>query len=96
MRHTVVVQLSADPQRRAEVARHLREDVVPWARSRPGFVSGQWLLSADGGRAGGVLVFESAEFAEQAAQGPRGNPRDEARAWNIDSVEVYEQVAEAP
>lgn len=92
--HTVVVWLSADPARRTEVVRHLREDVLPWARSRPGFVSGQWLLSADGHRGGGVMVFESAEAAEQAVQGPRGSPRDDARAWNIDHVEIYEQVAE--
>lgn len=39
--------------------------------------------------------FESAEAAEQAAEAPRNYARDDARAWNIESVELYEQVAAA-
>lgn len=93
--HTVMVRMSTDPARREDVVRHLRDDVVGWVKSRPGFVSGQWLLSADGGAGGGVIVFDSADAAEQAAEGPRRYTRDEARAWNVDSVEVYEQVAAA-
>jgi hypothetical protein len=93
--HTVVVRMSTDPSRRADVVRHLRDDIVGWARTRPGFVSGQWLLAADGQHGGGVIVFDSAEAAESAARAPRDYGRDEARAWNIDSVEIYEQVAAA-
>jgi hypothetical protein len=91
--HTVVVRMSTDPGRRTDVIRHLRDDVVPWARSRPGFVSAQWLLSADGTEGRGVIVFDSAEAAERAAEAPRTYIRDEGRPWNIEGVEVYEQVA---
>jgi hypothetical protein len=93
--HTIVVRMAADPSRTEDVVRHIRDDVVGWARSRPGFVSGQWLLATDGLRGLGVIVFDSADTAEQAAAGPRNYTRDEARAWNVDSVEVYEQVAAA-
>jgi quinol monooxygenase YgiN len=46
--YTMVVQMSTDPSRVEQVARHLREDVVKFAKQQPGFVSGQWLRSADG------------------------------------------------
>ena len=93
--HTVVVKMSADPSRRDDVARHLREDVVPWARSQPGFVSGQWHMAPDGGAGGGVMLFDSADAAEQAAQAPRDYPRDAGRAWNVEQVDVYEQLVTA-
>lgn len=48
--HTMVVRMSIDPERADEAARHLREDVVAWARQQPGFVNGQWLRSPDGER----------------------------------------------
>jgi len=41
--HTIVVRMSIDPDRADEATRHLREDVVAWARQQPGFVNGQWL-----------------------------------------------------
>ena len=93
--HTMLVRMSTDPGHREDVVAHLRDDIVPWARSRPGFVSGQWLLTADGTEGSGVVVFDSAEAAERAAEGPRTYARDDARAWNIESVAVYEQVAAA-
>ena len=48
--HTMVVRMSIDPERADEAARHLREDVVAWARQQPGFVNGQWLRSPTGAR----------------------------------------------
>ena len=93
--HTMVVRMSIDPPRVEEFARHLREDIVGWAKSQPGFLSGQWLRSADGSDGMGVVVFESEDAAEAAAKGPRNFPGDEARAWNIEGVIVYEQLASA-
>lgn len=93
--HTLVVQMSTDPSRVDEVETHLREDVVPWARRQSGFVAGQWLRTTDGRKAVGVVVFASEEAANAAAGGPRNYQRDEARAWNIDSVKVLEQVTSA-
>ena len=93
--HTLVVQMSLDPARPEEAARHLREDVAGWAKRQPGFVTGQWLSSPDGRAGMGVVVFTSEDAAVAAAQGPRGYQRDDDRAWNIEGVTVYHQLATA-
>ena len=93
--HTMVVQMSIDPSRTDVVTRHLREDIVNWARQQPGFVSGQWLLGSGQTRGLGVVVFASEDAATAAAQGPRSFPRDEGRAWNVEDVTVYQQVTSA-
>ena len=61
--YMMVVQMSTDPSRAEQVARHLREDVVEFAKQQPGFVSGQWLRSTDGSEGMGVVVFASEEAA---------------------------------
>lgn len=93
--HTMVVHMSIDPSRAETVARHLREDIVSWARQQPGFVSGQWLLNPGNKQGMGVVVFSSEDAATTAARGPRSFPRDEARAWNVENVTVYDQVTSA-
>jgi hypothetical protein len=93
--HTLVVQMSTDPSRVEEVARHFREDVAGWAERQPGFVTGQWLGSPDARAGIGVVVFDSEDAANRAAQGPRSHRRDDGRAWNIEAVTVYEQLASA-
>ena len=93
--HTMVVQMSIDPLRTDVVTRHLREDIVSWARQQPGFVSGQWLLGPGQTHGMGVVVFASEDAATAATQGPRGLPRDEGRAWNVEDVTIYQQVTSA-
>ena len=93
--HTIVVHMSIDPARADVVAGHLRADIVSWARQQPGFVSGQWLLDPGSRQGLGVVVFSSEEEATVAARGPRAFPRDDARAWNVEDVTVYEQVTSA-
>jgi len=93
--HTMMVRMSIDPERTDEAARHLREDVVAWARQQPGFVNGQWLRSPDGSEGIGVVVFASPDAAASAARGPRSYPRDGSRAWNVKDVTVYEQLTSA-
>ena len=93
--HTMVVRMSIDPARAEEAARHLREDVVGWARQQPGFVNGQWLRSPDGTEGIGVVVFASGNAAASAARGPRSYSRDASRARNVESVTVYEQLTSA-
>jgi hypothetical protein len=93
--HTMVVRMSIDPARADEAARHLREDVVGWARQQPGFVNGQWLRSPEGTEGIGVVVFASPDAAASAARGPRSYLRDDGRAWNVENVTVYEQLVSA-
>jgi hypothetical protein len=93
--HTLVVKLTTDPTRSDEVSRHLREDATAWAKRQPGFVSGEWLLSDTQESGLGLVSFDSAEAASRAAAGPQGNSHVDQRAWNIDSVTVYGQVASA-
>jgi len=93
--NTLVVTLKLDASRAEEIDRHLREDVASWAKRQPGFVSGQWLRLLGGDRGMGVVVFESEEQANAAAQGPRSQGPVEGRAWNTESVAVYELVAQA-
>jgi hypothetical protein len=90
--HTMVVHMSIDPSRAEVVARHLREDIVSWATQQPGFVSGQWLLDPGSKQGIGIVAFSSQDAATTAAHGPRSFPRDDARAWNVEDVTVYEQI----
>jgi hypothetical protein len=92
---TLLVTMSLDPDRLELVHRHLREDVVGWATKQPGFVHGHWYSSQDRARGFGVIVFDSEHAAADAAQGPRRYVRDESRAWNIESVDVLDVVAQA-
>jgi hypothetical protein len=92
---TMVGTMTLDVARSDEVDRHFREDVAPWATRQPGFLSGQWLRLPDGAQGFGIVVFDSKEHADAAAIGPRSAPRVEGRAWNTDSVEVFDQVTDA-
>jgi hypothetical protein len=93
--HTMVVTMTLDAARSDEVDRHFREDVAPWASRQPGFVSGQWLRLSGGAQGFGIVVFDSQEHADAAAIGPRSAPSVEGRAWNTDSVVVFDQVVRA-
>jgi hypothetical protein len=93
--NTMVVTMTLDAARSDEVDRHFREDVAPWASRQPGFVSGQWLRLSGGAQGFGIVVFDSQEHADAAAIGPRSAPSVEGRAWNTDSVVVFDQVVRA-
>jgi hypothetical protein len=93
--HTLVVRMSIDPLRRDDTIRHLQRDVTVWATRQPGFVSGQWLCNPDSTHALGIVTFQTKTDADAAASGPRTNHRDDARAWNIDAADIYDQVARA-
>lgn len=93
--HTMLVQMSVDPSRADQVVRHLREDIVAWAKAQPEFVSGQWLLNDDRTCGLGIVVFASEDAAAAAAAGPRSFPRDDKRAWNVDEVRLFKHVASA-
>jgi hypothetical protein len=93
--HTLVVSMATDPDRATDVSTHLRNDVKTWAIEQRGFVSGEWFLSQEGDAGMGLVVFDSAEAATQAAAGPKRHVHDDNRAWNITAVTIYESVATA-
>ena len=93
--HTLVVRMSRDPLRRDDTIRHLQRDVTVWATGQPGFLSGQWLCSPDSTHALSIVTFQTKTDADAAASGPRANQRGDARAWNIDAADIYDQVARA-
>ncbi len=93
--YAMVVRMSLDPDRRSDVIAHLRRDVVGFACGLPGFVSGQWFCSTDGVDGLGVVLFDAEADVVAAARGPRATQHDVERAWNIENVQVFEQVARA-
>ena len=93
--HAVIVRMQLDPDRTGDVDRHLRDDVLPWARAQRGFVGGRWLRSDDGTSGTGVILFRSATAASDAAAGPRAAAYPPGNAWIIAAVEVCSVVAEA-
>jgi hypothetical protein len=93
--NVMLVSLKLDPSRIEEVDRHLREDVVSWATRQTGFVSGQWLRRVDGQQGLGLVVFATEDQANAAADGPRSQPSLQGRAWNTESVAIFELVVQA-
>ena len=96
--YTMIVEMSLDKDRSADVLRHFEDEVAPWAQQQAGFVSGPWLLSQDEERGMGIVIFETEEAAEAAAAGPRqyvSETRSPDRAWCIRQVTVFEQVRTA-
>lgn len=90
--HAVVVRVSIGDFESAQ--KGLREQVVPRASQAPGFVAGYWTRSDDGHNGLSMLVFESEEAAQAAAEGIRtGGFVPET--VTLDSVEVREVVEHA-
>lgn len=64
-----LVSLSgADPEKRENAIQTMRENVLPTLRSYDGFAGYIGLYDAEGGRAGGVILFETKEAAEAAEE----------------------------
>jgi hypothetical protein len=67
---------------------------VPGARSTPGFVSGTWTRDRENRRGVTVMIFESREQADAAAEQAQTRLPAEAPVHLV-SVEVLDVVAEA-
>jgi hypothetical protein len=68
--HAVVIEVSInDPQ---QAQQELTERVVPTVSQAPGFVSGVWFQAGEG-RGQSVVVFESEDAANAAAEMARSN-----------------------
>jgi hypothetical protein len=85
--HAVLVRVTINDLEQA--TRVLNEDVVPQVRQAPGLVAGYWVrLDNEHGRS--IIVFETEEAANAAAEQVRGRPTEFV---TIDSVDVLEVVA---
>lgn len=61
--HAVLGIWSVDESRRADSERLLRDEVVPQARARPGFVAGYWMHDPETGRNHTTIVFADRDAA---------------------------------
>lgn len=87
--HAMSVDVRIDPAR-AQEARDGLAHLVPRVKAAPGFVRGTWYGDDESGHS--VVLFDSAEHAEQMVQMISAQPGDPIE---IESVKVYEVHAEA-
>ena len=88
--HAVLVKVSISDFEGS--VKELRETVVPRISSLPGFVAGYWTRSSDGSNGRSMLVFESEEAAQAAAERIGSNVPE---GVTFESAEVREVVASA-
>ncbi|MCW6008365.1 hypothetical protein K1W54_28045 [Micromonospora sp. CPCC 205371] len=86
----VVVTVSIEPGHEAEGIEYLHANVLPGMKQVPGLVSGYWLEALDG-QGITVLLFESRETAQAAAEALPNVPR--AAVATLGTVEVRKVVA---
>lgn len=91
--HAVVVRVNIGDPETAEQG--LRDQVVPRVSQAPGFVAGYWTRSDDGGNGLSMLVFDSEEAAQGAAERLRGPEALRPETVTLESVEVREVLANA-
>ena len=89
--HAVLVNVTVNDPEPAIAT--LREEIVPRVSQATGFVAGYWTRSQDTSNGVSMLVFDSDENAQGAAEMIKSAPDNPA--VNIDSVEVREVVANA-
>jgi len=88
--HAVVVNVTINDPEAANTM--LQGEVVPRVKEAPGLVTAYWARS-DEGKGGSMIVFESEENAQAAADRLREGPPGNSDAVTIDSIEVREVVA---
>ncbi|HYG92604.1 MAG TPA: antibiotic biosynthesis monooxygenase [Nocardioides sp.] len=93
---TLLVSLTLDPERTDEVVRLLRGEMAPWMRRQPGFVSSHWYLAGDGGHCTITVEFDSEPAAEEVARATLALPGSRHRSWNVERVEVVDDLGLAP
>jgi hypothetical protein len=89
--HAVTVSVTVDPSHAEEAQQFLQSNVVPAVKQSPGIVSGYWLGGSDG-RGITVLVYESEQAAQGAADAILNTPRPEG--VTLGDIEVREVVAQ--
>ena len=88
--HAVVVRVTVNDPEPAEQA--LKEEVVPGVSQAPGFVAGYWTRKEGSDQGLSMVVFESEEAANAAAE---RIPSFVPDAVTLNDVEVREVIASA-
>lgn len=91
--HAVFVTVAIDPASVEESQHALREQVVPRVKASSGFVRGFWTAGDDPTRGVSLVVFESAQDAENAAKMVRDSPMPPG--VTLREIEVRTVVADA-
>jgi Antibiotic biosynthesis monooxygenase len=91
--HAVVGEVKIDPSREEEARKALSEIVVPRAKLMPGFVGGTWCRALQDNRGISVLIFESEQAANAAAEQMREGPPPGTPATFV-SADVFEVIAQ--
>ena len=87
--HAVIVDVSISDVEQAR--RELQERTVPTVSQAPGFVSGYWIEHGEG-KGHSVVLFESEDHANAAAERVRSNAPETV---TVENVSVHEVVAHA-
>lgn len=88
--HAVVTRVTiSDPEPATQA---LREEVVPGVSQAPGFIAGYWTRKEGEDKGLSMVVFESEDAANAAAERVRSMAPDTV---TVDDVEVREVVASA-
>jgi hypothetical protein len=88
-----LVSLSgADPAKREETVQTIRETVIPMLRTYDGFAGYIGLYDEEGGRAKGLLLWESKEAAEAAEEtlAERRQNITSSMGLTLESADLYE------
>ena len=93
--HAVNVQVKIDTSQ-GDLARKMLEEVtVPRAKALAGFRSGTWIRGLQGDRGMSVLLFDSEDAARAAAHEIRSVGPPEGSPVTMESVDVFEVLAQA-
>lgn len=91
--HAVIGQVKIDQSREEEARKMLREITVPRVKAMAGFVAATWLRAKDD-RGTSVLLFESEEAAQAAAEQVRQGPPPGGPVTFV-SADIFEVLAQA-
>jgi len=89
----MAVNVTIKDGRGPEADEQLHTVVIPMLKSLPGFVANYHMVTADGTKGLGVIIFDSEENAAAAAQGLAAMPRPEDNPVTIDRVDTYQVIA---
>ena len=92
--HAIVVSVTFKPGFEESANKTLETEVVPGAKSAPGFIAGYWMHSADGRTGASVELFDSLANAE-AEMGRRNTQMPPESPVTIDSAVILSIVASA-